>query len=270
MKTNTIKIKHVYSEKKENTVYFKQKNETWFPINFQWIPVVNLNNELNLKTNKMKNLVILPVVLLLTLISSCSRDTIYGSGDMVSEFRDVDYFTKLSSEGVFDVNITQGTSQSIEIIANDNIIHKVKTRVVNNELKLYLDSDNDTYRDIILQANIVVTRLNGLKNSGTGNIYAYNIEEEGSFSIGNSGTADITAEGSASSLNAKNEGSGEIFGFDFFVEDCSIDIEGSGSVEISCSENLDVDIEGSGNVYYKGNPTIDTTISGSGSVLNEN
>jgi lipid-binding SYLF domain-containing protein len=44
----------VYSDKKQNTDYFKQNNEEWFPINFQWILVIKLNNELNLKTNKMK------------------------------------------------------------------------------------------------------------------------------------------------------------------------------------------------------------------------
>ena len=219
----------------------------------------------------MKNSVILPVlVLLLTLVSSCSRDTIYGSGEMTSEFRDVEYFTKVSSEGIFEVNITQGTEQSIEIIANDNIIHKVKTSVVNNELKLYLDSDNDNYRDIYLQANIAVTRLNGLNNSGAGNMYVHNIEEEGSFSIRNSGSADIIIDGSASILNSKNEGSGSIYGFGFFIEDCSIKIEGSGSFEINCSDNLDVDIEGSGNVFYKGSPNINTAISGSGSVINVN
>lgn len=98
MKTKPIKTKQVYSDKKQNTVYFKQNNEEWFPINFQWIPVIKLNNELNLKTNKMKNLVILPVVFLLIFISSCSRDTINGSGDLTSEFRTVAAFSKVDSE----------------------------------------------------------------------------------------------------------------------------------------------------------------------------
>lgn len=271
MKSKTIKTKQVYFEKNQDIIYLKRINEEWHPINFRWIPVIKLKNELNFKTNRMKKNVILPIlVLLLTLVSSCSRDTIYGSGELASENRDVAYFTKVSSEGIFEANITQGTEQSLEIIANDNIIHKVKTSVVNNELKLYLDSDNDNYRDIYLQANIVVTSLNGLKNSGAGNMYVNNIEEDGSFSIRNSGSADITIQGSASNLDVKNEGSGSIYGFGFFVNDCTIKIEGTGSFEINCSDNLDVDIEGSGNVFYKGYPNINTTISGSGSVINVN
>jgi len=52
MNTNPINTKYVYSEKKDNTVYLKQNNDNWFPVNFQWIPVVKLNNKLNLKTYK--------------------------------------------------------------------------------------------------------------------------------------------------------------------------------------------------------------------------
>jgi len=46
---NSIKTNLVYSGNTHNTVYLKVNNEKWFPINFQWIPVINLNNELNKK-----------------------------------------------------------------------------------------------------------------------------------------------------------------------------------------------------------------------------
>jgi hypothetical protein len=46
MKTKAINTRHVYLKKNESTVYFKENNEEWYPINFQWIPVVKLNNEL--------------------------------------------------------------------------------------------------------------------------------------------------------------------------------------------------------------------------------
>ena len=246
----------------------KKNNEKWFPINFQWIPVVKLNNELNIKTNKMKNLLILPMIFLLISISSCSDDTIIGSGDITSEFRNVANFSKVSSEGIFVVNIIQGSSQSVEIIADNNILSKVKSKVVNDELRLYLD--NNTFNNISLEANITVTRLNSLKNSGAGNMYVRNIDEPGEFRINNSGSADILIQGSATSFNIKNEGSGSIEGFDFFVNDCNVEIDGSGNVKVSCTDNLKVDIDGSGSVYYIGNPTIDADISGSGQVINDN
>jgi len=271
MKTNSIKAKHVYSEKKQNTVYLKQNNKTWFPINFQWIPVVKLNNELNLKTNKMKNLIILPILALLVFTTSCSNndDTVFGSGNLISETRTVDQFTKIKSEGIFEVTVTQGASQSIEITADNNIIDLVKTSVNSNELKLYLDEDYN-YNGITIQANITVTSLNSLRNFGAGDMYVHNIDNISVFIIENEGSGNIEIDGVSNSLTIQNQGSGDILSFDFIVNNCEIVIEGSGDVEITCSNNLDVNIEGSGNVYYKGTPSINTAISGSGSVLNAN
>ena len=48
----TIKTKHVFSD--ENQVFLKAteettiNNEEWYPINFQWIPIIELQNNLKL------------------------------------------------------------------------------------------------------------------------------------------------------------------------------------------------------------------------------
>ncbi|WP_298238667.1 head GIN domain-containing protein [uncultured Algibacter sp.] len=269
MKTKTIKTKHVYSGKKESTVYLKNHKEGWSPINFHWIPTVKLNNELNIITNKMKNLVILPIALLLTFLSSCSRDTITGSGSLTSEFRNVANFTKVDSEGVFNVIITQGASQSIEVIADDNIINEVKTNVEDDELKLYLDDDYN-YRGISLKVNIIVPSINSIKNSGIGNITIIDVDTIGDFYVYNSGTGDISIEGGAKSLTLKNEGSGNFEGLLFTINDCNVNIIGSGDCKVNCTNNLNVRIEGSGDVYYIGAPVIEANISGSGKIINSN
>ena len=266
---NQIKTQHVYSENNTKKVYLKVDDETWFPINFQWIPIIKLNNELNLKTNKMKKLVILPLILLSIIISSCSKDSLTGSGELTSELRNVVTFTKISSEGVFEVNITQGDSQTVEIIADDNIMSKVITKVVDNELRLYLDEDTN-YKNISLQANITVPVINGLKNSGTGNVLILNVDTNTDFNVYNSGTGDISIEGSAKSLTLKNEGDGTFEGFLFSVDDCNIKIIGSGDCKVNCDDYLNVQIEGSGDVYYLGTPIIEADISGSGKVINAN
>ncbi len=91
-----------------------------------------------------------------------------------------------------------------------------------------------------------------------------------SFSISASIIADILIEGSATSLDIKNEGSGSIMAFDVLVNDCGVEIVGSGDVEVSCSDHLNAEIDGSGSVYYKGNPIISVDINGSGQVVNDN
>ncbi|MDM9632685.1 head GIN domain-containing protein [Robiginitalea aurantiaca] len=215
----------------------------------------------------MKRINISICVLLITL-TACTKDPIVGSGIPISEFRNVADFTKVSSEGVFEVTITQGNSQSVEVIADDNIIRRVKTEVVNNELRLYLDDNN--YEDISLKANIVAKRINGIKNTGVGNIEISNVDEGGSFEVFNSGTGNIAIQGNAESLMLQNEGTGKFNGFLFTVSNCNVEIIGSGDCEVHAISTLNVDIEGSGDVYYKGTPALEVNISGSGKVIDAN
>ncbi len=208
------------------------------------------------------------LLVMITVLLSCSKDDITGSGNLTSQMRDVEYFTKVKSEGIFKVNIIQGEMQSVEVIADNNILNKVNTRVVDEELRLYLDDGN--YQGISLEVNITALRINGLKNSGAGIINVYDVDETGAFEVNNSGSANIFIDGSANSLDIKNEGSGSIMSFDFSVNECHVKIQGSGNVEVSCADYLNLDIEGSGNVYYKGNPIIDADISGSGQIIDDN
>ena len=210
----------------------------------------------------------LPLCVLLIALSACTKDTIEGSGTPISEIRDVANFTKVSSEGVFEVTITQGDVQSVEITADDNIIRRVKTEVVDNELRLYLDDRN--YKGISLKANIVAERINGITNSGIGDIVISNVDEGGNFNVDNTGTGNIRITGNAESLTLYNEGDGMFRGFEFVVSDCDIDIIGSGDCEVHATRTLNVNIEGSGDVYYKGIPTVEANISGSGQVINAN
>ena len=212
--------------------------------------------------------IIISICILQFSLTACTKDAIVGSGTPISEFRNVADFTKVSSEGVFEVTITQGDFQSVEIIANDNIIHRVKTEVVDNEIRLYLDDRN--YKNISLQANIIAARINGIKNIGVGNIMISNVDESGNFNVYNSGTGNISIEGSAESMTLENEGTGKFKGFQFIVSNCNAEIFGSGDCEVNPTNTLNVDIEGNGDVYYKGSPDIDAKISGSGKVINAN
>ena len=212
--------------------------------------------------------IILPSLMSLMLLTSCSDETITGSGRLVTETRDVSEFTSVSSEGVFEINITESETQSVEVTADDNIIHNVKTTVSGKEQSLYLKGDS--YERITLQSNLEVVGLNGISNSGVGNINATGVKNEGEFRVYNSGTADIKIIGESTDLNIMNEGTGDFNGFDFEVKSCEIENVGTGDIEVNCSESLDITITGSGDVYYKGQPMINVKITGSGKVVDAN
>ena len=200
---------------------------------------------------------------------SCSKDEITGSGDIICETREVSLFSKVRSEGVFAVTIARGDVQSVEIMADNNILGKVRTVVSGDELRLFLDDDYN-YGKVYLRANITVARLNGLKNFGAGELHVLGVDETGRFDLINSGSGTITLEGSAGSVDVFNEGSGNIKAFDFKVAQCSATMTGSGDLEIECSDYLRASIEGIGNIYYLGTPVIEATIKGSGQIISAN
>lgn len=103
-----------------------------------------------------------------------------------------------------------------------------------------------------------------------GNITISNVDENGNFNAYNSGTGNISIEGSTESLALENEGTGKFKGFLFMVSNCNVEIVGSGDCEVNSTNTLNVAIEGSGDVYYKGAPAIEVDISGSGKVVNAN
>jgi hypothetical protein len=201
--------------------------------------------------------------------TSCSNDDDFsGSNTIISQFRDVPAFNKVSSDGIFTVNILQGAEQSLEVIANDNIINRLQTTVSNNKLSIYLLDGN--YDNISIEINITVPNLNELQNSGTGNITVIELISEGNINIENSGTGSISISGTVTNLDIRNEGTGNFYGGQFISANANVDIYGSGNCEVYCTDLLNVKIEGSGNVFYKGYPAINVDISGSGEVVNSN
>lgn len=219
----------------------------------------------------MKNLSFITLVLTFIILTfSCSTDVDFysGSGDLISETRHTGAFSKVSSEGIITVNITQGPTATVEIIADDNIIHRVTTKTSNNRLELSLK--DGSYSNLSITANITMPNLTYLENSGSGNMFVTNMNTNDAITISNSGSGDITMSGSVNNMALESEGSGRFYGFEYITENAKVEIEGSGDCEVYATENLNVEIDGSANVYYKGSPTISSDISGSGHIMNEN
>ena len=219
---------------------------------------------------KMKKLNLITLVLSIILsISSCSKDDmIAGSNNIISEFRDVATFSKVSSEGSFTVNIIQGSAQSLEVSANDNIMNRLKTTVSDNTLRIYvLDG---SYSNTQVEVTITMPNINELQNDGSGDISVLGLNSEGNMKVENTGSGDISISGSINNLDIRNEGSGSFYGAQFMSTTTDLENNGSGDCEVYSTEVLNVKIEGSGDVYYIGNPTIDTNISGSGNIINMN
>lgn len=206
---------------------------------------------------------------LVFLFLSCSKDdTLRGSGNIITEIREVTSFTKIYNPTSVNILVAESSTQQVELSADDNVISSIKTLVENGTLKIDLTKSN--YVNTTITVSVSIPNLGELKNTGSGNMTVSDFDGLNNMSIDNESSGSISISGSVTSLNLKNSGSGSYQGFNFIVEDCIVANSGSGNCEINCTEALSGSNSGSGSVFYKGNPSVDITNTGSGQVIDSN
>jgi hypothetical protein len=198
------------------------------------------------------------------MVASCMIVGVQGSGNVITETRDVSGFSEIAvgGSGVVRVEVTGTDSMTIE--AEDNIMPLLETDVTNGRLVL------DTSRSISPTVDIVYTitaaTLEGLEVSGSAEVDATGIDAT-DFSVDISGSGDVAAVGTLDgALSLSISGSGAFDGESLTSPQGTVDISGSGNAVVNVSETLDVSVSGSGNVEYLGSPDVDEDISGSGNI----
>jgi len=235
----------------------------------------------------------LVVLVLVTLLSVTACNTglrvIQGSGNVITETRQVSNFDSIELSGSGEVILTQGNGESLTIETDDNVMEYIEAKVENGTLKLGLVTGIPTGANVQKFTRLIfyvgVDDLNGLSTSGSGQIASEAIETDHfDLSVSGSGTIQIDAL-LASEVRADISGSGGIsLGGDVTIQDvdvsgsgnyeagevCSasvkVSVSGSGNATICATEQLDASVSGSGNVNYYGSPQINVSDSGSGNV----
>ncbi len=236
----------------------------------------------------LKIKILIPVLLFITMLNvSCLRHKIEGSYNVTTVERSSEPFTQLTSEGDYDVYYSYAPDYSVVIEAEDNLIPYVETSVHGNDLvvktekykhfenhfpiKVYVQSP--FINEVILsgsgQVNIDSTSCDDFNMvlSGSGNINAEVYANNTASKISGSGNVYLTGQTHQSDL--KISGSGELDAYEFYQDECSSEISGSGNMKIFVYDILNAHISGSGKIYYRGNPVVNTNITGSGKVIHQ-
>lgn len=243
--------------------------------------------------NKAKKKAILKLAAIAALIAamalgaaSCrwTVGVVRGSGDIVSQERDVSGFDELHFSGMGKIIMDQGDDESLTIEADDNIIDLIETEVRGGELHIKFRRGFNVIPTSSMKFFLTVKDLDRIDLSGAGDINCESFETDdiefnisGSGSVGLvleaeslqtqvSGLGDINLKGKTDSHTVRISGSGKYDAGELESRYCEIDITGLGSATVDVSEELDISISGAGNVYYTGDPDISQNISGLGRI----
>jgi Putative auto-transporter adhesin, head GIN domain len=226
------------------------------------------------------------MVVFLLLVSACGIIPDRGSGNLVSETRDVSGFDTVEFSGAGDVEIVQDGTESITIKTDDDVMPHVRTEVVGSTLQVYLDfSGILSILPTRLNVTLHVKDLTGITASGAWDAHSDSLETTdlnilisgaGTISIDALTATDVLADisgagkmelaGEVTSQDVSLSGAGKYLAGDLKSKTATMDISGAGDATLWVTGSLTVSVSGTGHVEYYGQPQVSFTESGSGTI----
>ena len=244
--------------------------------------------------NIVYRVIIISLIVIFIAFSSTSCVTFkinipHGSGNVISETRDISNFQEVNLQGFGNLNIEQGDVESITIQAEDNVLPLISTEVNNGILKI---SFKKPFLNVIptkdINFNLKVKNLKNIDLSGAANIVGSNLTADqlkivtsgagkiklnfnaDSLVVNLSGTGSIELSGKVPLQKIIISGAGNYQAKNLESKSCAIVISGFGNATINATDSLDITISGAGNVNYTGNPKLSQQINGLGKIKNIN
>lgn len=216
--------------------------------------------------------------------------SIKGDGNLKKESREIGNFTSISSFGPLDVQISYGTSQSLQVEADGNLLPYIETKVENGKLTIGSKQHFNLKSRSKMVVYVSMTSINSLDQHGSGNITGsgnfsndgktqmnvsgsgnikLDFDSFGSMDLSVSGSGNIKLKGNTvNNITAAISGSGNIDCTKIKCDNADAKISGSGNIKVDVQKSIIASISGSGNVFYKGDATnVVSKIAGSGKVV---
>lgn len=212
---------------------------------------------------------LLALCLSAAMLSSCINNRVEGTGNIVSENRDLSGFDNVQISNVITTNVSYGEEFSVVVNADEVAISNVLTKVSGNTLMIDLEK-NQNYENIRLQVDITMPSILHIHHDGVSNSSLSGFRDLDILEVTHQGVGNLNLEGSANKLFVNHSGVGKLKAFGFSAKSCDIDFSGVGNMELTVTEMLEGELSGVGNISYKGHPEVKIKDDGVGNVSNAN
>lgn len=210
----------------------------------------------------MKRYKIITIIGWLLIITACNLSSgfgfriVKGSGDVITESRDVSGFFKLDVCCGMELNIAQGERESLQLEGDDNILAEIVTRVVDSRLTINFQDNNSVNYQPTQPINVFleVIDIEEISISGGGNLASESIISD-QFDLMMSGGSDANLGSlEASNLEINLSGGGDIEAALVLADLIDLDLSGGSDAAIDelIAEILRIGISGGGSAQIKG------------------
>ncbi len=215
-----------------------------------------------------------------------NRNTIRGSGRLISIQEDFTDFNSIEISHTFQADVVIGNNYSVRLQIDDNLRQYLVSEKHDNKIFLGLEGNNN-YNDITLKAEITMPHLRSISGSGaTGfNVNGLDTDDnfyidlsgashvKGHFNTGNltinlSGASVVEISGKGKNLSIESSGASLIKMINFESTGATIEASGASYSEFFVNGILNADVSGASTLKYKGNTTLGRiTSTGTSSII---
>ena len=211
----------------------------------------------------------------------------FWPGNLKTEEMEFSDFTAVEVRSAFEVSITQSSSYSVTITADEKIFDNIEVTQTENTLIIGLEPGTIDPSGLFRKAEITMPDLNKLILSGATRGTAEGFSNLNTFVLGLSGASSLEmtninvgdaeievsgastldARGTAHDLSSLVSGASNIDLLNFPVNNADMTVSGASRATINLDGILDYDVSGASTLEYIGDPTMgDTNTSGTSTV----
>lgn len=192
--------------------------------------------------------------------------TTRGSGHSVTVQRAVAPFTAVELAGANLVVVEAGTTQSVAVTGDDNLVDRVTTVV--RDGRLVIDDTGSFTTKAPMRVAVTVPTLDRVELSGDGTVSVTGVAGD-VFSAELTGDGTLLASGVSRRVTGVLEGDGTLDLHSLVATDGVARLDGTGTIRVHATATLEATLTGTGTILYGGDPTVTMRNTGTGTVTAE-
>lgn len=197
-------------------------------------------------------------------IFNVSFGTVKGSGNVVTEARDVKGFKGVDVSGAVQAEIAAGKDFSVEVEADDNIIPLIKTEVRGGVL--HIETEKSISSRNGLKVRISAPDIDDIAASGASKVNLANVKNA-ELRVNSSGASKINVSGETAKVSIDVSGASSIDAENLRAESADVNASGASNASVFARNELRTDASGASKIVYAGGPkTVDKNASGASSI----
>ena len=196
---------------------------------------------------------------------SHSHATIHPSDSVVTQTRDVGSFSGISLSGVGHLVAEPGSTDTLTITANENVLPHLVSEVRGGVLHLEARDMGEVQGELHVEYHVTVRQLDEVHASGVTTAEVHGVDAR-RFRVEISGVSSVVAEGRADRQDISVSGVSAYEAEQLSTRVTHVLMSGVSHAVVDVSERLEGSLSGPSQLVYIGSPSVSVTTAGGSTV----